>query len=185
VTVAAGSTVIVYVGTVVVAVGAGGFFIISGQIFPIAGGIEAVVKEVPCAMEAVVEEGDCGEVVFNVSPGQAGGAGAAAAEEEEEEEELESSSKISRTSTTFSKSTSTTSSSTSSSATSTPSSYLIFPKDGSNSVANANFKRRLQGLSQPNSISDIPLGNGVAFWTANLTTYNAAKVQEDSYVSIA
>jgi hypothetical protein len=50
-------------------------------------------------------------------------------------------------------------------------------------VANANFEKRLQGLSQLNSISDIPLGNSVSFWTANLTTYNAAKVQEDSYVS--
>ena len=61
--------------------------------------------------------------------------------------------------------------------------YIIFPKDGSNSVANANFEKRLQGLSQLNSISDIPLGNSVSFWTANLTTYNAAKVQEESYVS--
>jgi hypothetical protein len=60
---------------------------------------------------------------------------------------------------------------------------VIFPKDGSNRIANANFKRRLQGLSQMDSIYDIPLGDGAVFWTANLTTYNAAKVQEDSYVS--
>jgi hypothetical protein len=41
---------------------------------------------------------------------------------------------------------------------------VIFPKDGSNRIANANFKRRLQGLSQMDSIYDIPLGDGAVFF---------------------
>jgi hypothetical protein len=169
VTVSANSTVFVGLGTAVVGVGAGGFFIVNGTNgtrFPIVGGIEAAIELGALGLEAI----------FAAFAGEE-------AEEEEEEEELEEETST----TTFSTltSSSTTSSSTSSSATSTPCPYLIFPKDGSNRIANANFDKRLQGLSQPNSISNIPLGNGVAFWTANLTTYNATKVQEDSHVSAA
>ena len=172
-TVSANSTVFVGLGTAVVGVGAGGFFIVNGTNgtrFPIVGGVEAAIELGALGLEAIF----------------AAFAGEEAEEEEEEEELEEETSTITLSTLTSSLTTSpSTSSSTSSSATSTLSLYLIFPKDGSNRIANANFDKRLQGLSQPNSISNIPLGNGVAFWTANLTTYNATKVQEDSHVSAA
>jgi hypothetical protein len=171
VTVSANSTVIVGVGTTVVGVGAGGFFIVNGTNgtrFPIVGGIEAAIELGASGLEAV----------FAAFAGEE-------AEEEEEEEELEETSTITLSTLTSSLTTSSSTSSSATSTPSTPSSYLIFPKDGSNRIANANFERRLQGLSQLGSIYDIPLGNGVVFWVANLTTYNASKVQQDSYVSIA
>jgi hypothetical protein len=177
-------------GTLVVGIGTGGYFIINGQEFPIVDGVVASLVE-----------GDAGGgvVVFNAVEG-AGGALAAAEAEEEEDEELEEDgeekvklkSSILQTSTNSQKPTTATPSSTSSSTSSssssppasTPSSYLIFPKDGSNSIANANFERRLRGLSRPNSISRIRIGNSIFMWTADLTSHNATKVQEDSYVSI-
>jgi hypothetical protein len=180
VTVSANSTVFVGVGTAVVGAGAGGFVIVNGTNgtqFPIVAGIEAAIAVGASGLEAI----------FAAFAGEE-------AAEEEEEAELDSTITLStptRSLTTSTRSlttstrSSTSSSSTSSSATSTPSTYLILPKDGSNRRANANFERKLQGLSQPGSIYDIPLGNGVVFWTANLTTYNASKVQEDSYVSTA
>jgi hypothetical protein len=141
---------------------------VNGQKFPIVAGVEAVVEGIPIGEE----------VVFNVEGGL-GAAGAAAAAEEEEEE-LEEEDDDDKTST----STTTTSSTTSSSATSIPSSYLIFPKDGSNSNSNAGFEQKLEKLSAPNSISAIPQVNGVAFWTAELTTHNAMIIQNDPFVSL-
>jgi len=171
VTVSANSTVIVGVGTAVVGAGAGGFFIVNGTNrthvppFPILPGIEAAIVAGDSGLEAIF-------------------AGLAGEEAEEEEEEEELNDETSTITISIPTSSLTTQSSTSSSATSTPFPYLIFPKDGSNPVANANFEKKLQGLSQPNSVSAIPLGNGVALWTANLTTYNAAKIQNDPFVSL-
>lgn len=66
----------------------------------------------------------------------------------------------------------------------TASCYLIFPKDGSNLQSNADFKRKLEKVSVPNTITVVPKVNGVAFFTANITTLIAKVISILPYVSL-
>jgi hypothetical protein len=79
---------------------------------------------------------------------------------------------------------SSTSKSTSTNPLPTASCYLIFPKDGSNLQSNADFKRKLEKVSVPNTITVVPKVNGVAFFTANITTLVAKVISILPYVSL-
>jgi hypothetical protein len=81
VTVDAGITAFVEIGTLVVAVGSGGFFIINGQKFPIVEGVQAALVG--------GAEADGGVVAIFEAEEVAGTGGAIAAQEEEEEDDEE------------------------------------------------------------------------------------------------
>jgi hypothetical protein len=87
-------------------------------------------------------------------------------------------------SSTKSSTSSATSTSTTSTSLPTASCYLIFPKDGSNSQSNAAFKRKLEKVSVPNTITVVPQVNGVAFFTANITILVAKILSIFPYVSL-
>ena len=170
-------TVIAALGTTVVGVGAGGFFIVNGETFPIAGGVEAVIQESVCGVNNIAKRCGCGEeVVFKAADD-----GNVEEEKKEEEERLSTS-----PSKTWTTSTSTLSSTTSSSTLSStmPTTYLIYPKDSVSQGDLSAFSNTLQKQLGQENVEILPDRNkSVLLWIVKLTLSQLKIVSSSQIVS--
>ena len=174
-TVSDGGTVVAALGAVVVGIGTGGFFIVNGETFPIAGGIEAAIQESACVSNVAKRCGE--EVVFKAL--EAGDV----AEEEKGQEDRQ------KTLTTSTTSISTTSISTLSSTTSTPTpsstmatTYLVYPISSASQGELSAFTNTLQQQLGQDNVQIITDRNGLVLLWITILTPSQLKIVSGSQI---